>query len=316
MVYIDPSGKISRINTAMERILGRKKEEVLGSPLSKILGEAELCHLVTGRDGFSMYGSQYEVESIELKDANCSGLGLVAVFRDVTEIQRFERERADFLSMLTHDLKSPLTTILGYSVLIREGGMGAVTPEVKEAVEAIERSGRKLMGLIEDFLTLSRYDTGMQPITPVPLRLEDLVSPLIDVYSAEAARNEKTLAYLAEPGLPPIMGDLKQLERLVTNLLDNAFKFTGRGGRISVEIRTAADAIELKVIDNGIGIPAEEIPHLFDRYWRGSKSRGMRGSGLGLAIVKCVARMHDGSVSVKSEEGKGSEFCIKIPARK
>ncbi|MGC2422953.1 MAG: PAS domain-containing sensor histidine kinase [Nitrospirota bacterium] len=333
LIYVDHSGKISRINLAMEKMLGKKEEEVHGRPLKEIVGEGELCHLLVaepGVDGFSLGGRQYDVEIIELKDKKREGLGLVAVFRDVTEKQRLEQERSDFLSMLTHDLKSPLTTIMGYTALMKDGSIGELPPVFQEPVAAIERGGKKLIGSIEDLLTLSRYDTGMKPPVFIPLELSGVAKSAVEAIALDAARARKNLSFRAEPGLPQIMGDQKQLERLVMNLLDNALKFSPTGaaggsrGEISVELKQAslvpgqeaADAVELKVVDNGIGIPAEEIPFLFDRYWRGSKSRGLRGSGLGLAIVKCVAEMHQGAVSVQSEEGKGSEFSVVIPARK
>ncbi len=326
LIFVDHSGEISRMNLAMEKILGTKEEEVRGRRLQEVLGNGELCHLLVaepGVNGFSFGGRQYDVEVIELKDKHRGGLGLVAVFRDVTERQGLERERSDFLSMLTHDLKSPLTTIMGYTALMKDGSMGELPPRFKEPVDAIERGGKRLMGSIEDLLTLSRYDTGMKDPDFMPVELPNVVKSALEAIVPDAARAAKKLFFKSEPGLPQILGDQKQLERLVMNLLDNALKFTPGRGEITVELkRTAlgpgqdADAVLLKVVDNGIGIPAEEIPLLFDRYWRGRKSRGLRGSGLGLAIVKCVAEMHQGAVLVHSEEGKGSEFSVVIPARK
>ncbi|HLB24713.1 MAG TPA: HAMP domain-containing sensor histidine kinase, partial [Nitrospirota bacterium] len=256
-------------------------------------------------------------------------LGVMSVFRDVTERRRLEQEKADFLSMVTHDLKSPLTTVLGYTALLLEGGMGELNADVGESVEAIDRSGKKLLSLIEDFMTLCRYDSGVKAPAFAPVHMGRIAEAVVSSCWPEASRTGKLLELHAPPELPSVPGDPKQLERLLGNLIDNALKFTGRDGHIVVTlaVREEEDVagklgtkpvsrgrhLEVSVKDDGIGVPEAELPHLFERYWRGRQSGAFKGSGLGLAIVKCLADGHGASIKAESVEGSGSAFYVWLP---
>lgn len=335
LIFIDASGLIGRINPVMEDILGIKDGEARGKDLRQALGDSELCPLISGSAGDSgrtvvIRDREFEVETTPLTGKNGERIGLVTIFHDVTEKKRLEQQRADFVSMVTHDLKSPLTTILGYTSLMREGGMGEMSPDIKESVQAIDRSGEKLLMLIDDFLALSRLDAGLaEPPGFSPVHLDNVAEGVVSSFWPEASRGGKLLDLYVEPNLPAVPGDARQLERLIANLVDNAMKFTLEKGRVRVSLvlldegevaartgekpRTPGPQVELSVKDNGIGIAPEDVPRLFERYWRGRRSHGIRGSGLGLAIVKCVVEAHGGMLRVESAPGVGSTFFVWLP---
>jgi two-component system phosphate regulon sensor histidine kinase PhoR len=337
LIFIDASGRVGRINPVMEEILGVKDKDIRGKYLHELLGGSNLCPMITGSAGghvnlFAVKDREFEVETSQLTGGDGEHIGSVTLFHDITEKRRLEHQRADFVSMVTHDLKSPLTTILGYTALLLEGGMGEMTPDIKESVKAINRSGEKLLTLIDDFLALSRLDSGMEPPTYMPVYLDKIAEDVVSSFWPEASRRGKLLELCVDPDLPAVMGDARQIERLLANLIDNAIKFTGERGcvRVSLALRdehqvaeraggkpgTPGPHVELAVKDNGIGISPEDVPHLFERYWRGRQSRGIRGSGLGLAIVKCSVDAHGGTLKVESAPGEGSVFYVWLPVKR
>jgi two-component system phosphate regulon sensor histidine kinase PhoR len=337
LIFLDASGRVGRINPVMEEILGVLDKDIRGKYLHDLLGDSNLCPMIAGSAGghgnlFTVKDREFEVETSQLTGGDGEHIGSVTLFHDITEKRRLEHQRADFVSMVTHDLKSPLTTILGYTALMLEGGMGEMAPDIKESVKAINRSGEKLLTLIDDFLALSRLDSGVEPPTFMPVYLDKVAEDVVSSFWPEASRGGKLLELNIEPGLPVVMGDARQIERLLANLIDNAIKFTAERGRIRVTLalreehqvaersgekpRMPGPHVELAVKDNGIGISAEDVPHLFDRYWRGRQSRGIKGSGLGLAIVKYTVDAHGGTLKVESALGEGSVFYVWLPVKR
>lgn len=240
----------------------------------------------------------------------------------LTEIEArklIEQQRSDFFSMVTHDLKTPLMTISGYLELLTDRMKGPPDDESIVYIHAIEKSLARLRTMVEDFLDLSRLETGAAILNS---EHEDVVSLLEDAVSGlrkAAADRGVTLELQTVEPLPMVYMDRMYVERALTNLLANAVGYAPDGGMVlaGASVRGKGDArlLEITVADNGPGIPKDEQPKVFEKFHRVRGSGGRKGSGLGLAIVKSVAEAHGGGVELESEPGKGSVFRMLIPVR-
>lgn len=236
---------------------------------------------------------------------------------DITERKNFERQKADFYAMITHDLKSPLTAIIGYQELIRHRLKDSGDKELLEMSGAVERSADKLLKMAGDFLAVSRYESGRLNLVKGKVDVGRILHYIADEFSIIARKAGQELELDISCELPEVMADEGLIERALHNLLSNAVSYTPRGGRITLGAKYLAEgdcaSLEISVSDTGPGIAPADRDKLFEKYYRASKSAGIKGAGLGLAIVKAVADAHGGSVELESEEGKGSTFRIIIP---
>ncbi len=334
IIFLDNKGLVSRVNPAMEELLGISEEEAVGRSMKEITGDPEICLLITlkkGRtkDTFRHKGREFQVEAVEVFDGRGERAGTVTLFHDVTEIKKLERQRSEIMSMITHDLKAPLTAIIGHADLIMEGSLGEVGQEVRDSVEAMSRGGSKVLSIIDDYLTISKLEAGLVEPSFTGARIPEAVREAVSCISPAAGQLGRRISIELDPDLPEVECDPAQIERVISNLLHNAVKFSLKNGRIAVKAsRAGCDRIEeitgsrpesdeayieICVRDEGIGIPDSELPYLFDRYWRGGGSGQVKGTGLGLAIVKSIVAVHNGFVGVRSAVGKGSSFYVFLP---
>ena len=239
--------------------------------------------------------------------------GVVLVARDVTPFVRLTEVRRDFVANVSHELKTPLAAIRGMAETLGDGALGDAETAHRFVGRILEQCAR-LQALLEDLLTLSRLESPLGAKDPEPVDLDALAQGAIEVISPTAVERDVTLevSTIAET-LP---GDADALERLLLNLLDNAVKYNRPGGTVALDVRRDGDQVVIEVRDSGIGIPAEHLPRIFERFYRVDRARSREGggTGLGLAIVKHVAQLHGGRVEVDSEPGKGSTFRVLLPA--
>lgn len=236
---------------------------------------------------------------------------------DITERKNFERQRADFYAMVSHDLKSPLSAIIGYQDLIMDRLKDTDDKDLLEMSKAVGRSSEKLLGMVEDFLAVSRYESGRLSLTKGPVDVGQMVREVAEEFDISAKlAGQEMVAEVAE-NLPMFILDRRYVERALGNLVQNAVSYTPRGGRITIgagrEARTDGEYLVLSVSDTGPGIPAAEHTRVFEKYFRSSKDLGIRGTGLGLAIVKAVTDAHGGRLELESTEGVGSTFRMLLP---
>jgi two-component system phosphate regulon sensor histidine kinase PhoR len=233
---------------------------------------------------------------------------------DATQAVRYQDLRKEFVANVSHELRTPLTAIKGFAETLRDGAM-ADPQRGPQFLATIERHADQLTNLVNDLLELSRLEglPGLPGVVSVDVGA--IVRKAADLLRPAAERERQTLAVEVAPDLPPLNGNPDYLERAVVNLLDNAVKYTPEGGTITVAA-TADDArVMVAVTDTGIGIPAADLPRIFERFYRvdRSRSRDMGGTGLGLSIVKHIAQAHGGSVTVTSTPGRGSSFILNLP---
>jgi signal transduction histidine kinase len=220
----------------------------------------------------------------------------------------------DFVAMVSHDLRTPLTSIVGNIELVLDGDAGTVPTPQRRLLEAVSRNGRRLQNLIGDLLMLSRIESGTLRINTRQVPLAEVVDGALEAVSAQKAADVTLAAQL--PDEPVLLeADPSQLERVLTNLIGNALKFTPPGGRVAVEVTARPERVELRISDTGVGIPADELPHIFDRFFRTSRSQSMdrTSTGLGLTIAKSIVERHRGSIWAESTPGAGSTFFIDLP---
>ena len=235
--------------------------------------------------------------------------------RLVEELQSLDRAKTGFLASASHDLRTPLTSIVGYVEMIQDGAAGPVTSEQVQMLGTGDRNVRRLENLIEDMLTISRIELGAFTSNLRPVDLARLVPESVDVARPLAVGGGLTLDVIAPDGGLVVDGDADQLDRVLMNLLTNAVKYTPSGGRVTLTATREGDDAMLVVQDTGIGIPEKEQESLFTPFFRASNAvdRVITGSGLGLSIVLTIIQHHHGELELKSAEGAGTTVTVRIP---
>lgn len=242
-------------------------------------------------------------------------LSVVAIFHDITELKKFERLRTEFVANVSHELKTPLTSIKGFVETLQSGAIKEPL-DAKRFLDIIDQQTSRLENLVNDLMTLSSLESQQMPMDFQNERVDAIISSVVDSYKNLFERMNHTVFVNVSEKLPLVSVDRQRIEQVFLNLLDNAVKFTPQGGRIEIHAFLENDHIRVDVRDNGIGISSEHIPRLFERFYRVDKarSRDMGGTGLGLSIVKHIVLAHRGNLTVTSKVGEGSTFSVFLPA--
>ncbi|HLB25008.1 MAG TPA: PAS domain-containing sensor histidine kinase [Nitrospirota bacterium] len=330
ILTLDESGRVCYLNPAAEEILGCPAEllferrltdlvkEEDRQDLERALGQTggldETCHnlkvTVVTRDGQERH-QMISVSPLSMGDEKNR---FVVVCKDVSKERKLEREKEEFLAMLTHDMKTPLTSIIGYSTLLLDGEVGALGDEMHPPVEGIKVNAQKMLSMVRNFLSAGRMTEKLLEVKPKPQRLESLVLESLNNMKPQIKDKGLTTEVIFSPGLPHVSLDREHMERVFCNLVANAVKFTPHGGKLTVRVHGPEDGfVHLEITDTGMGISPEELPMLFDKYYQGKGSSVSRGTGLGLYIAKSIVEAHKGSIHVRSECGQGTTFTIRIP---
>lgn len=335
LIAIDGRARILLFNEAARAILGLGAPPPPGTPLVDALRQGDLIalaraaleegHPLERRIDVFVGGSAGAARAVEVRatpfaeevrgPGPASAAGIVILLRDVTEQERYEALRRDFVANVSHELRTPLALIKGFLETLEDGALR--DPERgPRFLEILRRHVDGLDRLVADLLTLGALEAGAAagPAEPVDAgaAIEAVLAPFEDAF----AKRRLHVAWRVAPELPPISAVREQVERAIRNLVDNAVKFTPEGGAIEIEARAAGKAVEIAVRDSGPGIPRAEQARIFERFYRMEKSRSREagGTGLGLAIVKHIAQQAGGSVRVESEPGKGATFTLSFPA--
>jgi len=288
--------------------------------------------LITAHDspsvaqGLDMGADDFIRKPVEVDELLARVRSLLRLKHSVDERDQITRQREDFVSRLTHDLRTPLIAADRMLILFQQGALGELSPTMQEAIATMARSNVNLLAMVNTLLEVYRFEAGRKTLTFLPVNLQDLLEEVVKELTPLA--QEKGLSLQLEIGKnaallaakSKVMGDRLELQRLFTNLVGNAIKFTDAG---SVTIRLTPNTtsetngtdkksyLAIEVEDTGIGIPSEEQATLFERFRRGSHKRS--GSGLGLYLSRRIAEAHQGAIEVKSQFGKGSVFIVRLP---
>jgi signal transduction histidine kinase len=230
--------------------------------------------------------------------------------RTNAKLKALDETKDDFISMASHQLRTPLTSIKGYLSMVLEGDAGKLTPMQRKMLDQAFISSQRMVFLIADLLNVSRLKTGKFLIEPAPVNLAKIVDDEVNQLQATAKDRSLVLEYTKPENFPMLMLDETKIRQVVMNFIDNAIYYTPSGGKIRVSLETRPDSIDFKVIDTGIGVPKSEQPHLFTKFYRAGNARQTRpdGTGLGLFMAKKVIIAQHGSVIFESKESTGSTF--------
>jgi two-component system phosphate regulon sensor histidine kinase PhoR len=252
------------------------------------------------------------VTSSPLTNQDRTPLGAVAVLRDVTDLRHLEQMRQEFVANVSHELRTPLTSIKGFVETLLAGNLDdrALT---ERFLKIISGETDRMIALINDLLDLSRIESGKQPLKLGPVDIKEIFDDTIMILQSNAdAKNMTVQNLIYDPVI--VEGDEKLLKQVAINLVDNAIKYTPEGGTVTVEAIKSPDEVEIIVSDNGVGIPAQHLDRVFERFYRVDKgrARNMGGTGLGLAIVKHIVDKHKGSICAESRVGKGTKMRLTL----
>jgi len=240
--------------------------------------------------------------------------GVVAVFHDISDLKKLEKIRKDFVANVSHELRTPVAVIKGYAEALISDGQGIDREKIARFSKIIHNHAERLTSLISDLLTLSQLESGKLELNLQPVTIQGAVNRARNLLESKAADKEISINQHISHGSTQVLVDLGRLEQVLINLLDNAIKYTPLHGSVTISTEDIGSMIKVSVTDTGIGIPAKDLPRIFERFYRvdAARSREIGGTGLGLSIVKHIVQAHGGTVSVESIQGKGSTFSFTI----
>ena len=319
-------GQIIMINDMAKRQLGVERDDALNQnilELLKIEEEYELRELITQSPELMIYSQNLNGEYISLRVRFAlirreSGFisGLVAVLHDTTEQDKEERERRLFVSNVSHELRTPLTSVKSYLEALNEGAL--TEPVAPDFIKVSLDETNRMMRMVTDLLHLSRIDNATSHLDVELINFTAFITFILNRFDKMKSQDEEKKYELVRDY--PITSvwieiDTDKMTQVIDNILNNAIKYSPDGGKITVSMKTTDDQMILSVSDQGLGIPKQDLPKIFDRFYRvdRARSRAQGGTGLGLAIAKEIIKQHKGFIWAKSEYGKGSTFTIVLP---
>lgn len=326
LIAIDLDGNIIHANPAARHMLGIDQGEDLSSrDYHSILGciseNMELsrikfnCEKEGAQDILFTDSRVFAVRYDRFKDEEGKDIGIIIIMQDITERQKLEDMQKDFVANVSHELKTPLTTVKSYTETLMDGALE--DPEVAQSfLEIIDNETDRMTRLVKDLLQLSRLDHRQEKMNFAEGDIVRLTRQCITKMDMTAQQKKQQLNAMFEKDLQVRVNmDKDRMEQVIMNVISNAIKYTQEGGRIDVDIAAVSDRVNIMVSDNGIGMSAEELPRIFERFYRVDKarSRSMGGTGLGLAITKQIVEEHQGRITAESAPGKGTRFTISLP---
>ena len=316
VIVIDPKRNILLINRMIRDVFKLDGKEILGRPLVEAIPNADLKSLLLrANDGPLKY---HEINFDDGRVFNAQytpipRIGAAVTMQDISYLKELDRLKSDFIHTVSHDLRSPLTSILGYTELIER--TGPLNENQTEFIKRLQGSIKHITALVNDLLDLGRLEAGFDTRRE-SVHLESVLKYSLDMFDAQIRKKSIQLATDITDDLRSLRANPIRIRQMMDNLIGNAIKYTPELGSIHVSISMQEAQIVLRVEDTGPGIPPEEQIHIFEKFYRATTApEGVEGSGLGLAIVKSIVESHQGRVWVESTPGKGSLFTVLLPTQ-
>ncbi|MBM3126874.1 MAG: PAS domain-containing protein [Chloroflexi bacterium] len=315
VIVLDEKTNILLINRSVREIFGLGKRDVLGKPLEAEIPNEDLKALLARAAEGPVKYHEINFDDGRVFNSQCTPIpkiGSAVTMQDISYLKELERLKNDVVYTVSHDLRSPLTAILGYSQLIERGG--PLNEQQQEFLQRLQGSIQHITSLINDLLDLGRLEAGFDTRREV-VQMEGVLKFTLDMLEPLAKKKKIALTSNIAEELKPVRANPVRIRQLLDNLVGNAIKYTPDQGRISVGMSMQENQVVFEVQDSGPGIPMDEQSRVFEKFFRASNApEGIQGTGLGLAIVKSIVDSHQGRVWVESHAGKGSSFCVLLPA--
>jgi two-component system, OmpR family, phosphate regulon sensor histidine kinase PhoR len=324
LLVVDSNRQVILTNQTFRKLFNAP-EISLATPLLEIVRVPALDRLLSDAFGgngpvrceLALDDSQIELHVVATKNEANQVTGALVLFHDITELKKMDQVRRDFVANVSHELRTPLSILRGYIETLLDSPK---TPreELSRILRVMDRHSKRLESLVEDLLTLARLESGNLDLQLGTVDLSNFFREMIRDWEKKVTSKHLNMIIDVPSQLSPIRVDRTRLQEALYNLLDNAVKYSRKHGEIRLSARQRDGEIELTVSDDGIGIAKEDLPRIFERFYRADKARSpdkVRGTGLGLAIVKHIAQLHGGRVEADSELGKGTMIRVLIPMR-
>jgi PAS domain S-box-containing protein len=326
LIVLDHNYKIVMVNNACEQFFDFAESKMLGNHFLEAIRDGELFNFITGsvESGKTICekvlyfekdkGYYFNVVITQNSDAEHNSKGCIVLMQNVTEFKELERIKTDFVATVSHEFKTPLTSIIMGASMLEGGNLGIVSEEQMDVVKAIIEDGERLSGFVTELLEVSKLESGKAVYSFEPCSLSAIIESSVRQFSETAGRENVTIENDVEEDLPRVYADFERVTWVMNNLLSNALKYTRSGDFITISAKRKDNIIETSVKDTGDGIPPEYLDRIFDKFVQ-VKGHDIeaRGTGLGLAVAKEIVTAHRGKISVESEMDAGSTFRFTLP---
>jgi len=327
VIITDGASRVRLLNPAAARLLGTGQAGALGQPIGQALRHHRLIQLWQQAEETG----QEQVQAVELdpqdlflqaiitplsaneKPLDPDRQGFLIILQDLTRVRRLETVRRDFVSNISHELRTPLASLKALVDTLRDGALDD-PPAAQRFLDRMDTEVDAMTQMVQELLELSRIESGQVPLRLQPVSVAEVVAPPTERLRPQAERAGLALSLAIPPGLPPVLADAERVQQVVTNLVHNAIKFTPAGGQVTVSAAAQRGEVVISVRDTGVGIPAADLPRIFERFYKADRARRRGGTGLGLAIAKHIVQGHGGRLWAESREGHGSTFYFSLQA--
>jgi two-component system phosphate regulon sensor histidine kinase PhoR len=320
VIIADEQGHVEMINPAASKLFEVNRQAALGHSLAEVLRQHQLVELwqqcqESGDEQAMMMElihQQRFIQTIVVSLGEALPGNYLLLFQDLTRLRRLETVRRDFISNISHELRTPLASIKALTQTL-QGGALEDPPAAERFLERMDTEVDALTQMVSELLELTRIESGQVPLELDPTKPATLLNAAVERLGVQAERAGLKLHIDCPADIPEIYADAPRLGQALVNLLHNAIKFTPEGGEVTLTARQKTDVVEFSVKDTGIGIPDEDLPRIFERFYKADHARASGGTGLGLAITRHLVEAHGGHIWVESLEGRGSTFYFTIP---
>jgi two-component system phosphate regulon sensor histidine kinase PhoR len=317
VIMTDDEGNISLANQTVKRLFNIKEPE--GKPLIEAVRDHEIDELLklclkTGGMQSVQYESGASKRYLRAIAVPVAQSGVLLLFQDLTSLRNLQATRRELIGNISHEFRTPLAGIKAMVETLRDGAVSD-QKTARDFLTRIDSEVDRLTQLVAELTELSRIETGRAELKLEPANINDLVEEVTAQLKPQAERSKLTVEKRLAPDLPAVPADRARVRQVIVNLLHNAIKFTDPGGRITVSTRGEGDSVTVAIADTGRGIASDDLPHVFERFYKGDKVRTGEGTGMGLAIAKHIVEAHGGNIRVESQEGRGSTFSFSLPVR-
>ncbi len=321
VLITDGEGRVRLVNPAAARMLGLSQGTSAGESFVSVARDHQVVEVwrrcrESGEEqseAVEMVGHGPFLRVVATPLRGTPQDGCLVLLQNLTQIRRLETVRRDFISNISHELRTPLASLKALVDTLHDGALDD-PPAAHRFLEHMETEVDAMTQMVQELLELSRIESGQVPLRLKPTPVADVVLPPVERLRTQAERAGLRLTVDLPPNLPPLLADAERVQQVVTNLVHNSIKFTPSGGQVTLSAEPAGNEVIISVRDTGVGIPANDLPRIFERFYKADRARSGGGTGLGLAIAKHIVLAHGGRVWATSVEGQGSTFYVALPA--